>query len=317
MLPQSAFMDVSGTASRMPMRMSSTQFLLLDSADRNQLLVNVAGQRSQPWNNFSFQKPQALLDAFADHVLVPEIVFPWFIPNISSLNNTIYTTGGQPITIPVGFYQPAELVTALNAAFAAAGVNALFSYDDVNMVYTFTNALTALAPGLEFANPTTLPFPNFYTTASLFKTLGFALPQSGVTLLPGDALIGNPTLSQYTAYIDIISNRLMRYTSVKDGESASNAQSAVIARVYATDETSTPFIGQGIPQTCRPFTIHRQFKTPKSIQWNKDSFVDYMDIQVVDQWNNLVPLPRIEVGNLGFIDGSYPDFQISLLCSED
>lgn len=315
MLPQSSFMDVPGTNSRMPTRMSSTQFLLLDSADRNQSLATV-----QPWNNFSFQKPQALIDAFADHVLVTEIVFPWNIPNVTTYNNTIYV-GEAPIRIKVGFTNPDDMVTNLNNALAAAGIHGEFSYENVSMTYKFTNGANPLAGGLSYYNnqPGATPSPPaFYSTISLFKTLGFTLAQSGVNLLANDVVIGNPTLSQYTAFVDIISNRLMRYTSVKDGESAANAQSSVICRVYATDEVS---IKQGdYVNTCAPFIIHRQYKTPKSIQWNKDSFVDYMDIQVVDQWNNLVYLPQTSIGNPAaptVVDGAYPDFQISLLCSED
>ena len=316
MLPQSSFMDTPGTTSAMPRRMASTQFLLLDSADRNQSLATV-----QAWNNFSFQKPQALIDAFADHVLVTEINFPWNIPNITTYNNVIYVEE-TPIRVDPGFYYPQDLVAALNAALVTAGIDALFSYADNGMKYTFTNGANPLVGGLSYYNnqPGATPTPpSYYTTISLFKTLGFTLAQSGVDLLANDVVTGNPTLSQYTAFVDIISTRLMRYTSVKDGESAANAQSAVICRVYASDEISYTY-GEGVAQTCRPFVIHRQYKTPKSIQWNKDSFVDYMDVQVIDQWNNLVYLPQTSIGNPAaptVVDGSYPDFQISLLCSED
>ena len=317
MLPQSSFMDVPGTQSSQPRRMASTQFLLLDSADRNQSLAQV-----QPWNNFSFQKPQALIDAFADHVLVTEIVFPWNIPNITTYNNRIWVDGGQPISVEPGFYTPQDLVVSLNASLVAAGIDGVFSYNDVNMNYTFTNGANPLVQGLSYYNnqlgATPVP-PPFYTTISLFKTLGFTLAQSNVDLFPADVVTGNPTLTQYTAFVDIISNRLMRYTSVKDGESAANSQSAVICRVYACDEISIR-VQDGVPQTSRPFVIHRQYKTPKSIQWNKDSFVDYVDIQVIDQWNNLVYLPETVIGNPAaptVVPGAYPDFQISLLCSED
>ena len=324
MLPQTSFRDVAGTDSRMPVRTSATQFLLLDSADRNQ-------QSQQPWNNFSFQKPQALIDAFADRVLVTEVVFPWFIPNITEYNNSLWIGNGpDQITIPVGFYTPTELVTAINAELVTAGYpNLVLSYDLVKGSgrYTFTNGEAFAITGIDYKDPAAVPnsVQDFTTTASLFKTLGFSYAQSGVTLLPvalapDNTLVGQSTLSQYTAYVDIISNRLMRYTSVKDGESASNAQSAVICRVYATDETSTPAGGLGfnefIPQTSRPFVIHRQFKTPKAIQWTRESFIDYLDIKLVDQWNNLVPLPTLTAGALSFL-GSYPDWQLSLLCSED
>jgi len=314
MLGQSRFKDTSGTDSRMPVRMSSTQFLLLDSADRNQSLGQIEGvERTQPWNNFSFQKPQALIDAFADHVLVTEVRFPWYIPNITEYNNTIYLTDVDQtaLVVPVGNYSPQALAVTLNGLLAAAAADGEFTYDGDRQRFTFTQNGPSLS-GLQYSNLNTPP--NFYTSASLFKTMGFTLGQSGRSLLEDEFITGNPTLTQYTDYVDIISNRLMRYTSVKDGESASNAQSAVICRIYRANETSTnPQVQEDFGT---PFVIYRQFKTPKSIQWNRDSFVDYVDIQVVDQWNNLVPLPKITTAG-ETTNGSYPDFQISLLCSED
>jgi len=296
-----------------PRRQASTQYILLDSQDRNQ-------NGRQAWNNFSFQKPQAILDAFANRILVSEVNFAWFIPNVTRFNNTLFIDGNR-VGIPAKFYTPTELAAQVQVALiAASDAGCTCTYDPITMRYTITAGAVPLTFGFHRDNTDIV---NFYTTASLYKTLGFQEQQSdvptGAFIPPGQSLIGLATLSDYTPYIDIISNRLMRYTSVKDGESASNAQSAVICRVYASDETSTTNIVAGVPLTCAPFLIHRQFKNAKAVQWNKDSFVDYFDIQVIDQYNNLVPLPSFELAGLPGIpvEGSYPDWQITLLASED
>lgn len=314
MLPASSFLDVNDPNSAgKPDRQSSTQYILLDSQDRNQL----SNQSFQPWNNFSFQKPQAILDAFANRILVSEVYFPWFVPNITTFNNTLLLNAGETLTVPPGFYTPTALVAVLNAQLITFGyATSSFSYNAVTMQYSLSSGGADII-GITFS--TAIPQPNFTTTASLFKTMGFILPQDGTTLLPNDVLTGIPTQTLYTPYVDIISNRLMRYTAVKDGESASNAQSALICRIYACDETSTTNIIVGVPITCSPFVIHRQFKNAKAVLWNKDAFVDYFDIQVIDQYNNLVPLPTVvyQPSTGASTTGSYPDFQITLLASED
>jgi hypothetical protein len=315
MLPASSFADV-GRQEDTARKVAATQHILLDSFDRNQFAA-------QPWNNFSFQKPQAILDAFASRIIVSEVRFPWFIPNITVLNNAIWWDGGR-ISIPPGFYTPAQLAAAVQALLnAVLGPGILLTY--ANLQYTLTNN-----SGNDFrlffsgANPGTLS--DYTTTASLFKTLGFPYEQSGDLILgaaapppapfPGNTFTGVFTLSEYTAYVDIISNRLMRYTAVKDGESASNAQSAVMARIYAVDETSDNNIVNGVPITSAPFVIHRQFKNAKAVKWNPEAFVDYFDIQVVDQYNNRVPLQTFTTSFGVTREVGYPDFQVTLLASE-
>jgi len=63
--------------------------------------------------------------------------------------------------------------------------------------------------------------------------------------------------------------------------------------------------------------------------WNKESVVDWLDISVRDEYGNLVELPIIDIADqnpdeedpessyLENISGSYPDFQLTLLASEN
>jgi len=315
MLPASSFADI-GRQEDTARKVAATQHILLDSFDRNQFTA-------QPWNNFSFQKPQAILDAFASRIIVSEVRFPWFIPNITVLNNTLYLDVAT-VTIPPGFYTPANLAAAVQALLIGIiGPGILFTYN--NFQYTLTNN-----SGQQFiwyfSDNALGSLADYTTTASLFKTLGIPYEQSGEIILgapapppapvPGNEFTGVFTLSEYTAYVDIISNRLMRYTAVKDGESASNAQSAVMARIYAVDETSDANVVAGVPITSSPCVIHRQFKNAKAVKWNPEAFVDYFDIQVVDQYNNRVPLQRFTT-SLGTVrEVGYPDFQVTLLASE-
>jgi hypothetical protein len=135
-------------------------------------------------------------------------------------------------------------------------------------------------------------------------------------VLPSSTLTGNPTNSSYTDYVDITSDKLMTYTDVRDGSSTEGAPSSVLARIYANDEVSVPATN---PITSAPFYIHRQFKNAKNIKWNPDAVIDWCDIQVRDMYGNLVYLPTNPIPQISptpQVPATYPDFQLTLLASE-
>jgi len=304
--------------------------LVVDSKDRNQTSI-------QPWNRFTLQKPQALLDAYAKKLMVSEVRFPWYIPNITPLNNTftiVVDAGGTGvptlITIPSGFYTPGQLVIAINSELGTlfSGNEPVLSYDTPSNRYTFTMAV-ANPSAFYFFNYTTTSTPptelQYNTSPSLLRTLGFNYDQvsgSGVNL----AIQGQPTMTLYTNYVDIVSTRLTRFQKVRDGDSASNSQGSTICRLYLADEASNPILNYLIQTTTNPdggigtfpFVIHRQFKCPKAINWSPDNFVDYFDISVLDEYNNVVPLIPQPYGSgvSGNFNAQYPDFQITFICGE-
>lgn len=308
----------------------TSQYILLDSKDRNQTTI-------QPWNRFTLQKPQALLDAFAKRLMVAEVRFPWYIPNISPLNNTLTIVddnGGAPtiatITVPPGFYSPQSLATKLTSLMAGLSSVPVVTYNTVTQKYSI--AVTG-TPGaiftIYFFNPAvaTPPQTQYLSNASLCRTLGLQYEQvSGIAYTTGDVLVGQPTETLYTSYVDIVSTRLTRLQKARDGDSANNSQGSMICRIYLADEASTPLIGvANLGMTAPgsygsfPLLIHRQFKCPKSINWSPELFIDYMDISVLDEYNNIVPL--LPQGYGGSFEGGsflaqYPDFQITLLASE-
>jgi hypothetical protein len=139
---------------------------------------------------------------------------------------------------------------------------------------------------------------------------------SGVTEL-------NPTKLLYTSYVDIVSNKSNQYSNTRDGTSDAKTSTTVLCRVFCGDEVS---LGGNGNAGWSPFIIHRQFKNPKSLMWNKDSVVDWLDISVYDEWGYLVPLPINNNETVTFnplvatqneTTGSYPDFQLTLFASEN
>ena len=310
-------------------------YLTIDSKDRNQTTL-------QDWNIFTLQKPQALLDSFAKKLMVSEVRFPWYIPNVTPLNNTFTVSSKKGlvldalelVVVPSGFYSPLALTTTINAIIATRGYDSppILSYDVLTNRYTW-NAGTV--PSVEpfaiwFFNYTTTATPpteqQYNTTASLMHTLGFDYDQVSGTQVNSN-IQGQPTQTLYTSYVDIASTRLTRFQKVRDGDTANNSQASLICRLYLADEASNPLVNliglQGVTPNGAgignfPFLIHRQFKNAKAICWNPDSFVDYFDVTVLDEYNNVVPLipqPVKDNSNTRF-NAQYPDFQITLVCSE-
>lgn len=303
------------------MRKPVSAFFMIDSGDRN--LTGASGRLSdpdvQPWNEFTITKPQPLLDGFAKNMGITEVFFPWCIPNVNSYNNKLYfqfAVGGlQTITVPVDFYTGDALAdtiqTALNALVGIGGPAPLIEYDAGRRTFTFTaqggNDFTIYA-ALQDATD----FKYFQLNASLFKTMGFSGGQNGTNVIT--SMTGGPTFIRYTNYVDIISNRLHYDSEMKDGDTSVKTIRDVLCRIYCANEISTPSAdieGQA------PFLIHRQFMTPKFFRLNPKQFFNAIDIQVLDQYGNLVYIPpRIgnPIGTSPYV--SYPDFYLTCVGSE-
>jgi hypothetical protein len=319
--PQSIEVEVS--------RNPASQYLLLDSKDRIQSSTPNAVY-IQPWNSFNLQRPQSLMETFATRIGVSEIRFPWFIPNITKNNNVLVVVGhvggiltSSVIDILPGYYTPAELVTEINNEIGLTAWDNLLTLSYLNGQYKFTPS-----GGVTFDNgsyvifsedPVIIPGESvYYNNPSLCLTLGLTYNQVAAELPYLQSISGNVTETLYTQYVDIISNKYNQYTTNLDGNSFSSGSNRLLCRLYLADEVS---IGNNYAELYQPFLIHRQFKNPKMVMWNKDSVIDWLDISVVDQYNRLVPLPLIKEfdppNTYSYIDGSYPDFQLTLLATEN
>lgn len=315
-------------------RTEATQLLVLDSKNRSVTSQPGGPPISQPWNKFRLGRPQALMQSYATRVAISEIRFPWYIPNITTANNKLYISNGFgagdfiTVTLSPSFYTPAQIVTEVNQQIQASSLSGIteLSYNDLLQTYTFTQG-GADPWGLFFINPVLdgqINLTNYESSANLCKTLGFTFLQSnGSNIGEGGyfSFAGNPTESLYTQYIDIVSEKLNYYSDQKDGSSDPLTSQALVCRLYLADEIS---MAQNEGSFFQPFLIHRQFKTPKTVMWNKDAVVDWLDIAVYDEYGELVPLPQLYQfdGSVPPVyrtseTGSYPNFQITLLATEN
>jgi hypothetical protein len=302
----------------------SYAFMQVNSKDRNlsnsqtSSFATAAGGDRQPWNNFLVQKPGYLLQSFARRIGVVEVNFPWGIPNVTSANNTFTilnqtTTTSHLITVPVGFYSGSTLATAVNAQIAA-----VITTDTPTVAWSSsTNSFTISANGGSYllsADPsgvTTNVY--FYSNANLLKTMGFSLAQTNFSFSGTQTLQGSATQILYTQYVDIVSDKLHYNNEVQDGSSSNiKSQVSVLCRIFCSDESSNNTMTTGQA----PFVIHRQFRNPKMLKWNSNAMVDWFQIQVYDEYGNLVQLPAA-VSTTGTTNASYPDFQLVILATEN
>ena len=239
------------------------------------------------------------------------------------------------VTVPVGFYTPTALVASVQAqltAYKTAGTFAdafTFSYDAAT--YRYSLKMDTNTSGVNYAilgysnNNSDLSYlsdyQNWLSQANFFNLVGWPFSFSGLELFrtasgTGNPLVGAPSETIYTEFVDIVSSKAHEFTNIRDGNSG-NTSTVAICRLYINDNVNvneSPWIGQ------TPIVIHRQFKNPKYIRFNAESVISWLDIQVLDSFGRKVPLPpptTLPTNPASTIQETYPDFCITLLASED
>jgi hypothetical protein len=297
-------------------RQPASAYLVLDSNDRNDANAKLSNVISvadlQNWNDFRLQKPAPLIDGYAKRLGITEVNFGWAIPNITPRNNSFfvaYSGGAYNVVVPAGFYTGSELATAINNDLSANLANyPVFSWSASQLAMTITPNPSRNVSVYTTATGT---FADYVFQSNILKTMGFGFTQFNTTFTSSTPLVGSTTKLQYTAFVDITSSKLNYSADVKDGSSAKKNVSDLIMRLYCADEISVINMASIGTPGCRPFQIHRQFATPKYLKQNPNQMIDWVDIQVVDEYGDLVYIPTPATGR------TYPDFQITLIASEN
>ena len=269
-------------------RLPFTALLAIDSEDR---FSNLQAARDDtgalsttltrtPYS-FTITKNESIMNGFFTRLGLSEMVLPWIIPNINPKTNAItvlYNVGAGPVivtlTLPNGFYRPAELATAMQIAVRAlnAGLSAFTIVYGANNLPNFSYATNNPAATIAFLPMTQslVPGPNYYpydtrTTRQLFDVLGFTT--ENVNTAVADA--GGATFCQAITYVDVVCLQLTANQGLKDTMSQITARD-VLARIYLTgnDVNNVPASSANFcPPGCAPFTVYRNFSQPKQIQW--------------------------------------------------
>jgi hypothetical protein len=107
-----------------------------------------------------------------------------------------------------------------------------------------------------------------------------------------------PTMA-YTQYIDVCSNALTKFQTLKDTLTQFNYTN-IICRIYLNDGMNQPntFFGS------RPSTINRQITDPKFMKWNVDQMISGIDISYRDDSGDLLYIPNITADATGKVSSN-------------
>jgi len=268
-------------------RSPSYAILAIDSEDRfkdytdeRNTLANPTGYNVSPYD-FTISKNESLMNGFFTRLAVTEVNFPFVIPNINNTTRKMlvsWQVGAAPvqvglITLPIGFYRPADLAAAIQPRVIALDpVNlAAFTIDYAptnmpNFVYETNAAGVTIAFSPLAANSTAYPYPD--TTKQLFNLMGFTTINTNLSVQSA----GLSTFCQGTRYIDIVCSQLTYNQALKDTMSQPVARDT-LCRLYISDGVGAsqfyllPSDPDFAPTGTTPFPIYRQFQNPKFIRW--------------------------------------------------
>ena len=293
-------------------RMPSTALLGVSSADRYPTNSQRENTPTTPYDVLLTSK-QNYLSGFFTRIALTEVRLPWYMPTISPRNDTIklfYRVGGvdpiQEFTLVIddGWYTPTTLAAELEDVINQPLVNGGANKPNFTVVWNATE--------YQFEAEANNGADTFFlstsvvggTTTGLFEMMnwrnaGFSISQ----------VSGVPTMLS-TEFVDIVSSNLTYAQDVKDGDTEKARD--VVARIYLAKDgidTDPTLLGSA------PFTVYRQFQTPKQIKWDNDLPIGQLAFQLYDDKGDL--LSQRQTGpNSAFFDTFLGDWSITLLVSE-
>jgi hypothetical protein len=338
-----------------PLRMPSVALLCIDSADATRYnAAKYADSDSTP-AQIQINKQTPLLFGYMTRISLTEINMAWATPNVNERNNTLTIrvadvsgiaapgniVGTYRIAVSEGFREPKNIATQVEDALnylTISGISGNFVVTHFEMSAEFV--ISVVTPGIFIS---ILPPGQVYNITSTATNIGVAsvftgLVEDDLTYMMGltppaevqnyftQEIQSGYASCQYTPYVDIVSNILTKNQNVRDNDSAIRNGSAKLARVYLSHPGAVNQFDideDGVISKCnivgvRPFTIHREFQTPKVISWNTTENVDIIDLQVVDRLGYPIYIESrvLEKTGNGIILGNTASFQFTIQATE-
>jgi hypothetical protein len=259
-----------------------------------------------------------LIYGYINRIAVSQIQLQYNIPTICFNRNDrlaifSFSTDLVEIQIPFGFYTPLELAIALTSLFAATPALSALDLDvsyDLLRGFTFTSQLSEefVFPSPAFLIASGVSQNTINTILKTYKVFGMNVENSEVNGLNTDIQVSfeYPNFL-YTPYIDIYSDVLTNYQTVKDTNTSVEKPKGLVARIYLSG-VSNPVIQTGTTALgSTPFIMTADLNSPKIIQWSPDVAVPSIDFQLRDCYGDLIP---------GDVERYPTEFQMTLLCIE-
>ena len=338
-----------------PIRMPSVALLCIDSADgtkynSDQYILNDATPAQ-----ININKQTPLMFGYMTRIALTEVNLQWATPNVNARNNTLTIRvadlsgtvtnpanikGTYRIAIPEFFRTPKNLAsiveTYLNALTISGSTNNFFVQHletsgefDISISGALNGrlAISILPPGKQYTITSSYPADAF--TGKVDDDLTYMMGLSPVADLQNyytDTIRSGFASCQYTPYIDIVSSILTKNQNVRDNDSSLRNGQAKLARIYLSHPGAINQFDideDGVINTCnivgvRPFTINKEFQTPKVISWNTTENIDIVDLQVLDHRGYPIYIEEHVITKTGDVVklGNTASFQFTLQITE-
>jgi hypothetical protein len=276
-------------------------------------------------NNFTIQSPAALIYGYVRRIIISQIQLSYNIPTVClGKNDTLWIQGPtindppEAITIPYGFYYADELASVVQNLLqttttigASADITVTFQ-PRFGFVFTSTSApaQTFCFPSDEavaFSQNLVTTSPEIQNQLKTYKLMGITALNSGLIGFSTTQVGSYPNFI-YTPFIDIYSDVLTNYQSIKDTTTFVNKNKGLVARIYLSGTGNIQETGSVTGLGTAPFIMTADLNTPKVIEWSPDVAVPTVDFRLLDCYGDLIPGPEM---------GQSSEFQMTLLCTEE
>jgi len=338
-----------------PIRMPSVALLCIDSGDS--IKYNTSGYAAPDSTPAQIQinKQAPLLFGYMTRISLTEINLAWATPNVNERNNTLTIQvadvsgvaasgnilGTYRIALTEGFRTPDNIATVVENALnhlTISGISGNFAVQHFPTAAEFV--ISSITPDIFIS---ILPPNKSYNITATATNLGVGSVFTGVVeddltymmgLTPASEAQGFFSVEvqsgyascQYTPYVDIVSSILTKNQNVRDNDSALRNGQSKLARVYLSNPGAVNQFDideDGVINSCnivgvRPFTLYREFQTPKVISWNTTENVDIVDLQVIDRLGYPIYIEQRVIEKTGdaVILGNTATFQFTLQATE-
>ena len=301
-----------------PQRPPASAYLMVDSTDRQPRDAVFNVPIASPANDFYINRNQALLFGYFTRLAITQLQFDWSVQTImTGVNDTfVINYGGTNYEVKLdnGYYNPTTLAAEVETQLQAIGALAAFTCIWNPLYQSLQIDSNVASPGGDFFfvtpsdGPLLSPPVSNQVLTRTYRTLGVGNNNTGITSPPTNTqFLGTPKLIM-TDYVDIVSRNLTKYQRVKDTDTAPlNNKSYLIARVYLCPPGQRVITDASGGLGDSPFFICVDYNTPKHIKWSPGEPVSQIDLQVLDQYGQLLPWDSVEAPW---------EFQLTIVASE-
>jgi len=272
-------------------------------------------------NNFTISSPGALIYGYIDRIVVSQIQLQYNIPTICFGRNNklpIFSDASllpiaEKLTIPFGFYTPDELAAAVQALITANSnltplqLTVAYNLKD-GFIFTSGTSLNFYFPSFDLMIVDNFSQSEINVVLKTYRTFGMNTENSeiGGGGSPSQISFEYPNFL-YTPYIDIYSDVLTNYQTIKDTNTSIAKPKGLIARILLSGVGNPQYTTETFALGSSPFVMTADLNTPKVIQWSRDVAVPSIDFQLRDCYGEFIP---------GDVERYPTEFQMTLLCIE-